>query len=163
MSKEITLNGVARDNGRVINNGPRDLGTNKKGRIGSTQGWTPGTSYRDTGSQSQWRDQQDSGQRYQDWSQQPQTTQGGWQAPQRGYQQQQQSQQQQLPTLPAPVYPPGMQPMNVPPPPGLGPTSVQQSWQGVTSQTQQMQGSVADRQQSPFGLQSQQPTGRRYQ
>ena len=28
---------------------------------GSTQGWTPGTSYRDTGSQSQWRDQQASG------------------------------------------------------------------------------------------------------
>ena len=34
MNKEIILKGVAHDNGRVINNGPREVGTNKKGKIG---------------------------------------------------------------------------------------------------------------------------------
>ena len=159
---------------------------------GSTQGWTPGASYRDTGSQSQWRDQHTSSQRYQDWSQQPQNTQGGWQDPHQGHQaqqqqvtatqywptQQQQPRQQQLPTLPAPVYQPGMQPTNVQPPPGLGHTGVQQTWRGATTQnaliqfgsaatrqqspfgSQPTQGSAADRQQSPFGQQPQQSTGR---
>ena len=108
---------------------------------GSTQGWTP---HRDTGSQQQWRDQPSSSQRYQDWSHQSQPTQGGWQDPQQGQSQQQHqqvtaaqywpTQQQQVPTLPAPTYPPGMQPSNIQPPPGLGPTNVQQTWQGATTQ-----------------------------
>ena len=34
MSKEIILKEVVHDNGRVINNGPRELGTNKKDKIG---------------------------------------------------------------------------------------------------------------------------------
>ena len=92
--------------------------------------------------------------------------------------QQQQSQQQQLPTLPAPVYPPGMQPTNVQPPPGLGHSSGQQTWQGATTQSapiqfgpaatrqqspfgsQPTQGSAVDRQQSPFGQQPQESIGR---
>ena len=135
---------------------------------GSTQGWNPGTSYVDTGSQSQWRDHQTSSQRYQ----QQVIAAQYWPT------QQQQSQQQQLPTLPAPVYPPGLRPTNVQPPPGLGHTSVQQSWQGATTQnapiqfglaatrqqspfhSQSTQGSAADRQQSPFTQQPQQSTGR---
>ena len=81
-----------------------------------------------------------------------------------------QSQQQQMPTLPAPVFPPGMQPVGMRPPPGLGP-NVQRTRQGVMSQSasiqyrsaasrqqspygsQPLQGSAAERQQSPFGQQ----------
>ena len=162
----------------------------------SSQGWTSRSTYRDVGSQHQWRDQQASSHQHQDWNQPPQDqqwsqpAQGGWQNPQGGQPQpamiatQQwtaQQQQQQLPTLLAPVYPPGMQPANVQPPPGLATTTVQPTWQGVSAQNtpmtfqfgssatrqqspfgaQPQQGSAADRQQSPFGLQPQQTTGNR--
>ena len=68
-------------------------------------------------------------------------------------------QQQQLPALPAPVYPPGMQPTNVQPPPGLAATNAPTTWQGVSTQSTPMTfqfGSSANRQQSPFGSQPQQ-------
>ena len=146
-------------------------------RWGSTQTRTPGTTYRDAGSQQGWRDQQDSSYNYRVWSQQAQdrqlsqTSTRDWQAPQQGQQsqysaqaqywpaqQQQQSQQQQtqLPPLPAPVFPPGMQSQNVQAPPGLGAPNAQQQWQGNMTKTTPFQfGSAATRQQSPFGLQTQ--------
>ena len=116
-----------------------------------------------------WAGHQYSGQQYQDWGQQQPSTQEYWHDPQQGHshhysqqsvapqhwheqQQQQQQLQQQLPTLPTPVFPPGMQP-NVQPPPGLG-SNVQRTRQGVTSQGASMQyGSAASRQQSPVGSQ----------
>ena len=123
----------------------------------------------------------------QQWSQ---PAQGGWQNPQGGQPQQTmsaaqqwaaQQQQQQLPTLPAPVYPPGMQPAHVQAPPGLAPASAQPAWQGAATQnapmtfqfgssvarqqspfgSQPQQGSAVDRQQSPFGPQPQQTAGNR--
>ena len=119
-----------------------------------------------------------------------QPTQGGWQNPQGGQPPQAmtaaqqwtaQQQQQQLPALPAPVYPPGMQPTNVQAPPDLAAANAQPTWQGATTQnapmtfqfgssaprqqspfgSQLQQGSAVDRQQSPSGPQPQQPTGNR--
>ena len=110
-----------------------------------------------------WAGHQHSGHQYQDWGQQPPTTQEYWHDPQQGHSQHysQQSaatqhwhvqQQQQMPALPNPVYPPGMQP-NVRPPPGLG-SNVQRTSQGVITQGASMQyGSAASRQQSPAGSQ----------
>ena len=135
---------------------------------GSAQRGAPSMGHRDP----TWSEQRQSGQYYQDWSQQQSTTQERWQDPQQGHQQypsQQgaaaqywpnqppQSQQQQMPTLPAPVFPPGMQPVGTRPPPGLGP-NVQRTRQGVMSQSASIQyGSAASRQQSPHG--SQPPQG----
>ena len=134
---------------------------------GSSQRRAPSMGHREATSAHSWLEQRQSGQHYQDWSQQPSTTQERWQNPQQGHQeypaqqvtaaqywpiQQQQSQQQQLPTLPAPVFPPGMQP-----PPGLGP-NVQRTRQGVMSQSASIRyGSAASRQQSPYA--SQPPQG----
>ena len=169
------------------------------GQDWGSQPWTSRSTYGDTGSQHQWRDQQAPSHQHQDWNQPAQDqqwsqpSQGGWQNPQAGQQpqsmsaaqqwvaqQQQQLQQQpQLPTLPAPVYPPGMQPSNVQAPPGLVPSGAQSTWQGATTQnapqtfqfgssgtrrqspfgSQPQQGLAVDRQQSPFGPQPQQPTG----
>ena len=110
-----------------------------------------------------WAGHQYSGHQSQDWSQQQPSTQEYWHDPQHGHPQQypQQSsasqhwhapQQQQLPTVPTPVFPPGMQP-STQAPPGLGP-NVQRTRQGVTSQAASMQyGSAASRQQSPVGSQ----------
>ena len=114
-----------------------------------------------------WAGHQHSGHQYQDWGQQPPTTQEYWHDPQQGHSQQysqqsaatqhwhvqqQQQMQQQMPALPNPVYPPGMQP-NVQPPPGLG-SNVQRTRQGVMTQGASMQyGSAASRQQSPAGSQ----------
>ena len=116
-----------------------------------------------------WAEQQYSGQYYQDWSQQLPSTQERWHDPRQDYQQyypqqssaaqhwpvqqqQQLQQQQQMPSLPAPVYPPGMQP-SAHPPPGLGP-NVQRTRQGVMSQSASIHyGSAASRQQSPIGSQ----------
>ena len=116
-----------------------------------------------------WAGHQQSGQRYQDWSYRPPSTQEYWHDPQQGHpqnypqqssaaqqwhpqQQQQQRPQQQLPNLPAPVYPPGMQPC-AQPPPGLS-LNVQRTGQGVMSQGASMQyGTATSRQQSPAGSQ----------
>ena len=114
-----------------------------------------------------WAGHQYSGQRYQDWSYRPPSTQEYWHDPQQGHpqhypqqssaaqqwhQQQQQQPHQQLPNLPPPVYPPGMQPCTQPPP-GLS-LNVQRGGQGVMTQGASMQyGSAASRQQSPGGSQ----------
>ena len=139
---------------------------------GSSQRRAPSMGRREAVSMPPWLEQRQSSQHYQDWGQQPPTTQERWQDPQQGHQQyssqqaiaaqywprqQQQQQQQQLPTLPEPVYPPGMQPLSVQPPQGLGP-NVQRTRQGVVSQSASIQyGSAASRQQSPYG--SQPPRG----
>ena len=170
MIKEIILKEVVHDNGRVINNGPREVGTNKKDKIGVQHKDGPLVHLIEI------LDLNLNG----EISRHPVNViktgvnnhkphRVGWQDPQQGHQAQQQQataaqywptaatatqQQQQLPTLPAPVYPPGMQPTNVQPPPGLGHTSVQQTWQGGTTQNAPIQfGSAATRQQSPFGSQ----------
>ena len=113
-----------------------------------------------------WAGHQYPSQRYQDWSQQPPSTQEYWHDPQQGHPQHypqqsaaaqhwqapQQQLPQQLPVLPAPVYPPGMQP-SVQPPPGLGP-NIQRNRPGVMSQGVSVQyASAASRQQSPVGSQ----------
>ena len=132
---------------------------------GSSQRRVPSMGQRD--SLHAWAGHQYSGHQYQDWSQQQPSTQEYWHDPQQGHPQhypqqssatqqwhgqQQQQMQQQLPTLPNPVYPPGMQP-NVQPPPGLG-SNVQRTRQGVMTQGASMQcGSAASRQQSPIGSQ----------
>ena len=129
---------------------------------------------RDAGSQQRWQDQQDPSQRYQDWNQ-PTQDHCQWSRSSSGVSQNQQTgqqsqhvtaaqywsaqqlqqvpqQQSQLPALPAPVYPPGMQPTNIQAPPGLGTGSTHQPWQGGTAQNAPLQfGSAAVRQQSPFG------------
>ena len=93
-SERLSWQGVVRDNGRVINNGPKEVGTHKKDKTGVQHKHGPQAPRTET------LDLNLNGEINRlpvnvilTGAQQPQTTQ--------------------------PVFPPGMQPINVPPPPGL--------------------------------------------